>query len=54
VTILLTPNVYGTMVEILHWGFEAIGAAAVEQYSNFEGGWDLRELRQLRDAVEAA
>jgi uncharacterized protein YndB with AHSA1/START domain len=54
VTVRLTPNAYGTMVEILHWGFEAIGPAAVEQYSNFEGGWDLRELRQLRAAAEAA
>ena len=54
VTIRLTPNAYGTLVEILHYGFENIGAAAVQQFSDFEGGWDLRELRRLRDIVEAA
>jgi uncharacterized protein YndB with AHSA1/START domain len=53
VTIRLTPNAFGTMVEILHWGFESIGAAAVQQFSDFEGGWDLRELRQLKVAAEA-
>jgi uncharacterized protein YndB with AHSA1/START domain len=54
VTVRLTPNAYGTLVEILHYGFEGIGADAVEQFSNFEGGWDLRELRQLKEAAEAA
>jgi uncharacterized protein YndB with AHSA1/START domain len=54
VTVRLTPNAYGTLVEILHHGFENIGEAAVDQFSNFEGGWDLRELRALRDVVESA
>jgi uncharacterized protein YndB with AHSA1/START domain len=54
VTIRLSPNAYGTLVEILHYGFENIGPAAVEQFSGFEGGWDLRELRALRAIVEAA
>lgn len=54
VTIRLTPNAFGTMVEILHWGFEHIGASAVQQFSDFEGGWDLRELRALKSVVESA
>jgi uncharacterized protein YndB with AHSA1/START domain len=54
VTVRLTPNAYGTLVEILHYGFESIGDSAVQQYSDFEGGWDLRELRQLKAAAEAA
>jgi uncharacterized protein YndB with AHSA1/START domain len=54
VTVRLTPNAYGTMVEILHHGFEKIGDAAVQQFQDFEGGWDLRELRALRALVEAA
>ena len=54
VTVRLTPNAYGTLVEILHYGFEAIGASAVQQFSDFEGGWDLRELRSLKAIVEAA
>jgi uncharacterized protein YndB with AHSA1/START domain len=53
VTVRLTPNAYGTLVEVLHHGFENLGVAAVDQFSDFEGGWDLRELRALRDAVEA-
>jgi uncharacterized protein YndB with AHSA1/START domain len=54
VTIRLTPNAYGTLVEILHYGFEMIGDGALEQFHNFEGGWDLRELRGLKAIVEAA
>ena len=54
VTVRLTPNAYGTLVEILHYGFEKIGDAAVQQFQDFEGGWDLRELRALRALVEAA
>ena len=54
VAVQLMPNAYGTLVEILHYGFERIGESAVAQFSDFEGGWDLRELRQLKDVVEAA
>jgi uncharacterized protein YndB with AHSA1/START domain len=54
VTVRLTPNAYGTLVEILHYGFERIGNAALGQFLGFEGGWDMRELRQLRATVEAA
>jgi uncharacterized protein YndB with AHSA1/START domain len=54
VTVRLTPNDYGTLVEILHHGFERLGGAAVEQFSAFEGGWDLRELRALKRAAEVA
>jgi uncharacterized protein YndB with AHSA1/START domain len=54
VTVRLTPNSYGTLVEILHYGFERLGELAIRQFSDFEGGWDLRELRALRSIVEAA
>jgi uncharacterized protein YndB with AHSA1/START domain len=54
VTIRLTRNDYGTLVEILHYGFEQLGEIAVATFSDFEGGWDLRELRALRTVVEAA
>jgi uncharacterized protein YndB with AHSA1/START domain len=54
VTVRLTANAYGTLVEILHYGFERLGELAIRQFSDFEGGWDLRELRALRDAIEAA
>lgn len=54
VTIRLTPNSYGTLVEVLHYGFERLGELAIPQFGDFEGGWDLRELRALREIVEAA
>lgn len=54
VTIRLTPNAYGTLVEILHYGFERLGETAVQQFSDFEGGWDVRELRALKALVEGA
>lgn len=54
ITVRLTPNAYGTLVEILHYGFEKLGALALPQFGNFEGGWDLRELRALRALAESA
>ena len=54
VTIELTPNAYGTLVELRHYGFERIGASAVDNFHGFQGGWDLRELRSLKTVVEAA
>jgi uncharacterized protein YndB with AHSA1/START domain len=54
VTLRLSPNAYGTLVEILHYGFEALGDLATQQFQDFEGGWDLRELRALKAIVEAA
>jgi uncharacterized protein YndB with AHSA1/START domain len=52
VSVRLTPNGYGTLVEITHYGFERIGEAALEQFHGFGGGWDLRELESLRRTVE--
>ena len=54
VSVRLTPNQYGTLVEISHYGFERIGADALDQFHGFGGGWDLRELESLKAAVEGA
>ena len=54
VTVRLTPNPYGTLVEIVHYGFEGIGEEALDQFHGFGGGWDLRELEGLKRAVEGA
>lgn len=53
VTIRLTPHGDGTVVEILHHGFEALGEGAEATYRSFEGGWDDAGLRRLRDRVAA-
>lgn len=49
---LLEPEGGGTRVEIVHHGFERLGAWAREVYESFEGGWDLSELEALKRAVE--
>lgn len=54
VTIRLTPVADHTLVEILHHGWERLGAAAVDLHAGFEGGWSLSELVQLKRIVEAA
>ena len=51
-TIRLTPLYAGTMVEIFHHGFERFGADAADSLEGYEGGWDLRHLKALREIVE--
>lgn len=53
VTIRLTPIDGGTLVELLHHGFEALGDATVaaENHRGFEGGWTMRQLEALREVV---
>ncbi|MEX2245583.1 MAG: SRPBCC domain-containing protein [Dehalococcoidia bacterium] len=52
-TVRLTANGYGTLVEVLHHGFERIGDQALEAFHGFEGGWGIEELDALRRIVEA-
>ena len=54
ITIRLTPALDGTIVELLHHGFERTGAHAAETHRGFEGGWTLRQLDKLREVVEAS
>jgi uncharacterized protein YndB with AHSA1/START domain len=53
-TIRLTPLYGGTQVEILHHGFDRLGADAADALEGYEGGWDTRHLKALRDIVEAS
>jgi uncharacterized protein YndB with AHSA1/START domain len=53
-TITLTPNDYGTLVELVHHGFERNAERAVEEFLGFEGGWRNDELQALRRIVEEA
>jgi hypothetical protein len=43
----------GTLVELFHHGFEALGSAALaaENQEGFEGGWSNRQLVALRERV---
>ncbi len=53
ITIRLTPELGGTLVELFHHGFERVGGDAGENHRGFEGGWTIRQLEALREIVEA-
>lgn len=51
-TLRLTPVYDGTMVEIIHHGFERLGADAADTLEGYEEGWDVKHLKALRAIVE--
>jgi hypothetical protein len=51
ITIRRTPVDEGTLVELFHHGFEALGADAPDNHRGFEGGWTMRQLEALRELV---
>jgi uncharacterized protein YndB with AHSA1/START domain len=53
ITIRLTELDGGTLVELFHHGFEALGSTAVaaENQEGFEEGWTNRQLVALRERV---
>jgi uncharacterized protein YndB with AHSA1/START domain len=53
ITIRLTPLYEGTLVELLHHGFERLGDEAGDMLEGFEVGWGMNHLTALRQIVEA-
>jgi uncharacterized protein YndB with AHSA1/START domain len=53
ITIRLTPHDDGTVVEILHHGWERLSDAGRALHRAFESGWTMAELRALREVVES-
>ncbi len=53
-TIRLTQLYDGTQVEIIHHGFERLGAGAGAELESYEEGWTNRHLKALREIVESA
>ena len=53
-TIRLTAALGGTLVELLHHGFEATGENGGDEHAGYEGGWGMTQLNALRDLVKAA
>ena len=51
-TLRLTPLYDGTMVEIIHHGFERLGSDAADYLEGYEEGWDVKHLKALRSIVE--
>ena len=53
-TIRLSEALGGTVVEILHHGFERTGANAGEEFTGYETGWGMLQLTSLRELVRGA
>jgi uncharacterized protein YndB with AHSA1/START domain len=51
-TIRLTPLYENTLVEIIHHGFERLGANAGDELEGYEEGWTNRHLKKLRQIAE--
>ena len=51
-TLRLTSLDGGTLVELFHHGFEALGPDAAENHRSFEAGWTMRQLEALRQRVD--
>lgn len=52
-TLRLTPALGGTLVELMHHGFEHTGPAAGDEHAGYEGGWGMTQLNALRTASAA-
>jgi uncharacterized protein YndB with AHSA1/START domain len=54
ITLRLTPALGGTVVELIHYGFERTGADPGETHAGYESGWGMLQLETLRALVEGA
>jgi uncharacterized protein YndB with AHSA1/START domain len=54
ITLRLTTVSAGTMVELLHHGFEGCGRDPAEEHRGYEGGWGMLQLEALLKLVEGA
>ena len=52
-TIRLTPALDGTLVELMHHGFERTGDNGSEDHAGYEGGWGMTQLSALRKVAQA-
>ena len=53
-TLRLTPALNGTLVELIHHGFERTGDSGAVEHAGYEGGWGMTQLNALRELVKAA
>ena len=51
ITIRLSPALGGTLVELMHHGFEHTGEGCGDQHAAYEAGWGMTQLDALRDVV---
>jgi uncharacterized protein YndB with AHSA1/START domain len=53
-TIRLSSALGGTVVEVLHHGFERASESPGEEFAGYEAGWGMLQLTSLRDVVQGA
>ena len=53
ISFVLTETEGGTLVELLHHGFEALGDDAGNQHEMYESGWNNQHLMALKKIVES-
>jgi len=51
ITFRLTPALGGTLVELLHHGFDRLGPGSAEDHRGFENGWGMMQLEALLGRV---
>ena len=54
ITIRLTPALGGTLVELMHHGFERTGDRPGDEHAAYEGGWNMVQLNALRKLFAVA
>lgn len=54
ISFILTESGTGTLVELVHHGFEALGQQAAAQHEMYEAGWNNQHLQALKKIVEAS
>lgn len=53
-TIQLTVALGGTLVELMHHGFEHTGPGGSDEHAGYEGGWSMTQLNALKGVIQAA
>ena len=53
ITVRLTAALGGTLVELMHHGFERVGGDVAAEHAGYEAGWGMTQLETLRAIVEA-
>jgi len=54
ITIRLTAALGGTVVELMHHGFEHTGPNGSDEHAGYEGGWSMTQLNALKGVLQAA
>lgn len=52
VCLRLAPVLGGTLVELLHYGFERVGGDVADEYAGYEAGWGVTQLSALKARAE--